>query len=118
MRHFPSLGIGRAPEFLAGFAFDGDQQSIRASRRKNDVAAINQWALPGVPLRDRCTVLTNQVYPPFQLARFGIEANDMAFRSHRDDKLIRYCRDGAGHSVVALDRDWIGKSPDLAAIFK
>ncbi len=105
VRHGPPELVGGRPRDLAGLELDGEHQGVGAARREDHVLAVDERALPGVPLGDRRAVVSHEVdHPPLFPGR-GVEAGDVALGTEPDDVVVRHRGHGPAHAVVALDLD-------------
>ena len=112
------MRVGSLPKDLAGLGLHAKQQGIVAAGGENNRGVVNNRALSRIPGWHGGAELPGQVQPPQQLASDRIQTDDVALGAHCDDELVRNGRHGARHTVIALDRDRIGITPNLTAVRK
>ena len=109
------MRIKGAPKRLACGEFDGEQQRVLAAGCENDLIAIYQRALAGVPFGNRCSEFADEADAPLEFPVRGIHAQHVSFAVEGDDHFVGDHGNGSGHAVVALDRERFGVAPVFPA---
>ncbi len=116
MRHLPAARVGRLPKRFAGREIKCDEERVLATRRENNLVALHERALAGIPFGHRRAEFADETHAPLEFAAGGVEAEHVAFRVQGDDKFFRDDGHGARHAVVALDRERIAEAPKLLPV--
>lgn len=111
----PLLGIGRAPDFVAGCFVERHHQGFAADRDDYPVG-LDQRALAVVPGRNPGLVVPDQAFLPEFLPGLRVEAMENAFGVEREDVLAVHGGDGAGDAVIGTDALAFLETPKLRTV--